>query len=94
MVFATERRQLVFEYRVRWQRLGLPKRRSIWQTLSAASREVDRQRDAHEDMDWLIREDGTDDRPPRIVWGPVIEHREVGDWIPVLPGRDSVPFKE
>jgi hypothetical protein len=60
------------EYRVVWQREGQAKKRSLYQTAAGAQRCAERQRSAAEEMDWLDR------RPAAIVFGPVIEEREVG----------------
>jgi hypothetical protein len=65
-----------------WQRDGRPKTRALYQTLEGAKKCVERQRTAREEMDWLndLESPLGDRRPAEIVFGPVIEHREVGSW--------------
>jgi hypothetical protein len=70
------------EFRVTWQREGSVKTSRLYQTLEGASRCVERQRTAREEMEWLNDPESPlgDRRPSEIVFGPVIEQRLVGDW--------------
>lgn len=63
-----------FEYRVVWQREGLPKRRKIYQTLKGAEACATTQESATLDMEWVSPP------VPEIVFGPRIERREVFGW--------------
>ena len=62
------------EYRVTWQRQDEAKKRAFYQTRKGAEACAERQRTARGDMDWL------DEPVAKIVYGPVIEHRDVGLW--------------
>lgn len=64
------------EYRVIWQREGQAKKRALYQTLKGAQDCADRQMTARDEMDWLDEYR----RPPEIVFGPIVERREVGTW--------------
>lgn len=65
---------MTIEYRVTWQREGQARKRALYQTADGAKRCAERQRSAAEEMDWLASP------LPPIVYGPVIEEREVGEW--------------
>ena len=62
------------EYRVIWQREGQAKKRALYQTRAGARACAERQRTASAEMDWV--------EPPLLplIFGPVIESREVGAW--------------
>lgn len=64
------------EYRVIWQRQGQAKKRRSYQTRSGVLACAEVQKSATDEMDWL----SVPVSP--LVFGPVIEQREVGDWAP------------
>jgi hypothetical protein len=71
------------EYRVVWRRQGLTQRRRIFQTLAGAqnhARVVSVPPDEIDDEE-IRRSPGLADMP-WLVYGPVIETREVGEWGP------------
>lgn len=76
----------MMEYRVIWQREGQAKKRALYQTHEGANVCADRQETAREDMDWL------QEPLPEIVFGPVIERREVADWLPFKRRSCRVDF--
>ena len=68
------------EFRVIWQREGQEKKRVLYQTHVAALRCAKTQETAREDMTWLNEPGYADLRPAEIVFGPIIQVREVSEW--------------
>ena len=64
------------EYLVIWRREGQAKKRAIYQTRAGAIQCAERQVTAQGEVTWL------DEPIPAIVYGPVIEQREVQEWVP------------
>lgn len=66
-----------FEYRVRWQREGKPKRIKIYQTLNSAKRYIDTLNGNYAMSEYEIE---YFDTLPSLIEGPYIEKRPVGIW--------------